>query len=403
MPVTACSRSLPRQGLHDAVELWRPAARARSTTGARPSAAPTASRSTPCASGRSSRPRRPPEWSTPHEIVREWPLARLRDFTRRRDRRRRPDARPPAAGRPRLLHRRLQPRPEPDADDPRGRARPRSTALDWIGATQATKDATIDDYLGRSSTPSGRPRSAAPSTSSATARAAGWPTIYAALHPERVNTLTIAGAPIDFHGGDAADPRLASRRIGRARLLPRPRRPGRRRAEGRVHARRLHRHQAARTRSASSCSCSADLGDAGTSTATARFEDWFKHTQDIAGRLLPVDRRAPVPRQRARRTATLQIGGEPVDLGRDRLPASTCSPAPTDHITPPDQVFALADAVVHPAERTSRGAERRRPPRACSWVTRRFATTGLRCSQHVLEHSTARGAAASRVRPVNDS
>src|SRR5438477_413052 len=32
----------------------------------------------------------------------------------------------------------------------------------------------------------------------------GWlATIYAALHPENVNTLTIAGAPIDFHAGDA--------------------------------------------------------------------------------------------------------------------------------------------------------------------------------------------------------
>ena len=36
----------------------------------------------------------------------------------------------------------------------------------------------------------------------------GWlATIYAALHPERVNTLTIAGAPIDFHAGDAGDRR----------------------------------------------------------------------------------------------------------------------------------------------------------------------------------------------------
>ena len=31
----------------------------------------------------------------------------------------------------------------------------------------------------------------------------GWlATIYAALRPERVNTLTIAGAPIDFHAGE---------------------------------------------------------------------------------------------------------------------------------------------------------------------------------------------------------
>jgi poly(3-hydroxybutyrate) depolymerase len=31
----------------------------------------------------------------------------------------------------------------------------------------------------------------------------GWlATIYAALYPQRINTLTLAGAPIDFHAGE---------------------------------------------------------------------------------------------------------------------------------------------------------------------------------------------------------
>ena len=55
----------------------------------------------------------------------------------------------------------------------------------------------------------------------------GWlATIYAALRPGRINTLTIAGAPIDFHCGEpvihAALTALAPGR--ESRLLPRARR-----------------------------------------------------------------------------------------------------------------------------------------------------------------------------------
>ena len=73
--------------------------------------------------------------------------------------------------------------------------------MDWIGATQSTKDATISDYLGEiaaSIDQIGGPVNLVGDCQG------GWlATIYAALHPENVNTLTIAGAPIDFHAGDA--------------------------------------------------------------------------------------------------------------------------------------------------------------------------------------------------------
>ena len=94
--------------------------------------------------------------------------------SRRPPGRRRADARAAAAGRPRLLHRRLQRRAEPDADDPRGRARPPLRAgLDRRHAGDQGRD---DHRLpGRGRTPPSRRRAtAAPSTSSATARAAGW-------------------------------------------------------------------------------------------------------------------------------------------------------------------------------------------------------------------------------------
>src|SRR5262245_50789421 len=80
MPVTACSRSLPRQGLHDAMEMWRLAAEGTVDSWSQAFGRPdrVAYDALRFWSGVASR--RAPEWSTPRAIVREWPLARLRDF-----------------------------------------------------------------------------------------------------------------------------------------------------------------------------------------------------------------------------------------------------------------------------------------------------------------------------------
>ena len=76
----------------------------------------------------------------------------------------------------------------------------RAYAPDWIGATASTKDATIDDYLDviePAIDHIGDPVNLIGDCQ------AGWlATLYAARRPERVNTLTIAGAPIDFHAGE---------------------------------------------------------------------------------------------------------------------------------------------------------------------------------------------------------
>src|SRR5262249_38684265 len=74
-------------------------------------------------------------------------------------------------------------------------------SMDWIGATQATKDATICDYLGEIAAcieEIGGPVNLVGDCQG------GWlATIYAALHPENGDHLTIAAAPIDCHAGDA--------------------------------------------------------------------------------------------------------------------------------------------------------------------------------------------------------
>ena len=107
---------------------------------------------------------------------------------------------PPQAGHS-SMRRRLLPRPEPARGDPVGRPGPA------VRAGLAQRDR-------------GHHRaSASPTTwTSSTARSGimggranlvgdcqgGWlAAIYAALHPERVHTLTLAGAPIDFHAGES--------------------------------------------------------------------------------------------------------------------------------------------------------------------------------------------------------
>ena len=82
------------------------------------------------------------------------------------------------------------------------------------------------------------------------------------------------------------------------------------------------------------------------------FEDWFKHTQDIAGPfyLWLVEH---LFRDNELIGGTLRIDDDAVDLGRIDCPVNLLAGA-TDHITPPEQVFALADAVSTPAERITR-------------------------------------------------
>src|SRR4029077_10417542 len=77
----------------------------------------------------------------------------------------------------------------------------RAYTLDWVAASAQTAQSSIEDYLDvvdRAVEHCGGRVNLIGDCQG------GWlATIYAALAPERVNTLTIAGAPIDFHAGDA--------------------------------------------------------------------------------------------------------------------------------------------------------------------------------------------------------
>jgi poly(3-hydroxyalkanoate) synthetase len=77
------------------------------------------------------------------------------------------------------------------------------------------------------------------------------------------------------------------------------------------------------------------------------FEDWFKFTQDLPGDLyLWIVRE--LFRDNKLVSGSLSVGGSPVDLGRIAVPLFLLA-GETDHITPPPQVFAAADAVSTPA------------------------------------------------------
>jgi poly(3-hydroxybutyrate) depolymerase len=140
-----------------------------------------------------------PGWTSQHEIVFEAPIARLLDFSPPAPARVLPTlVLPPQAGHDSCIVDYSPAQSQMGAIIASGLER--AFSLDWIGATRQTADASIDDYLGvvdRAVEHCGGRVNLIGDCQG------GWlATIYAALEPERVNTLTIAGAPIDFHCGE---------------------------------------------------------------------------------------------------------------------------------------------------------------------------------------------------------
>jgi poly(3-hydroxybutyrate) depolymerase len=284
--------------------------------------------------------RRPPRWATPHEIVFEAPVARLRDFSVSGARRGVVPTLvlPPQAGHDSCIVDFSREQSQMGAIREAGLTR--AFTLDWVGATSATADATLDDYLDvidRAVEHCGGRVNLIGDCQG------GWlATIYAALAPERVNTLTTAGAPIDFAagqpvigsvlqaltpGGDLAfyerlvasgDGVLRGRHMLSGFILIGP---------GAEISRQLD--------------LLTHVGDAAHVERYREFEDWFKHTQDIPGAFyLWIVRHLFMGNELI--AGKLVVRGDRVDLGRLDMPLNLLAGA-TDHITPPNQVFALAD------------------------------------------------------------
>jgi poly(3-hydroxybutyrate) depolymerase len=285
--------------------------------------------------------RRHPAWSTPHEVAFETPIARLRDFSPDRGSGPVPTlVLPPQAGHDSCIV---------DYSAEQSQMRTiidcglhRALSLDWVGATGETAHASIDDYLevvDRAVEHCGGKVNLIGDCQG------GWlATIYAALYPDRVNTLTLAGAPIDFHagepvigevlahlapGGDLAFYEalvatgggvLKGKHMLSGFIAIKP---------GDEVSRQLE--------------LLAHLDDPAHVARYREFEDWFKHTQDIPGAFyLWIVRH--LFRDNELVDGRLEIGGRRVDLGRIDMPLCLLAGA-ADHITPPDQVFAIAGHV----------------------------------------------------------
>jgi poly(3-hydroxybutyrate) depolymerase len=290
--------------------------------------------------------RRAPSWSSPNEIVFEAPVARLRDFSTAGPRSKVVPTLvlPPQAGHDSCIvdYSATQSQMRTILDAGLSRA----YTLDWIGATQETKDATVEDYLDvvdRALDHLGGKANLIGDCQG------GWlATIYAALRPERINTLTIAGAPIDFHCGEpvihaalktfapngnlefyrglvkAGGGMLSGDHMLAGFIMIQPDNEVGRQLQLLAH-----------------------LDDDAHVARYREFEDWFKYTQAIPGAfyLWIVEH---LFRDNELIAGTLEVEGQRVDLGRITCPLNLLA-GRTDHITPPDQVFALADYAGTPA------------------------------------------------------
>ena len=290
--------------------------------------------------------RKPPTWTTPHEVVFEAPLARLRDFSTSRTSRVVPTlVLPPQAGHDSCVV---------DYSDDQSQMQTilasglqRALSLDWIGATQETKDASIEDYLEvihRAVEHCGGRVNMIGDCQG------GWlATIYAALYPEQINTLTLAGAPIDFHAGEpvvhevlrhfapGGDLRfyealvkadggvLKGEHMVAGFVLIQPGAEISRQIELLLH-----------------------LDDDAHVARYCQFEDWFKHTQDVPGEFyLWIIRH--LFRDNGLIDGAIKVAGRRVDLANISMPLCLLAGA-IDHITPPDQVFAVAAYTSTPPE-----------------------------------------------------
>jgi poly(3-hydroxyalkanoate) synthetase len=290
---------------------------------------------------------REPTWSTPHAVAWENRVARLRDFSGARPAPRSPVVPtlllPPQAGHSSCI---VDYSPEQSQVGAMLDAGLNPLAsLDWIGATEATKDAGVEEYLA----------TVTRAVDSLTADRAdgrvnlvgdcqgGWlAVIWAALNPERVHTLTIAGAPIDYHCGEpmlhdwvralAPDGGIETYRgiVDRAGGVL----PGESMLAGFI-ALKPENEIDRRLQLLS------NMHDPAYVERYREFDTWFRWTQAIPGAfyLWIVEH---LFQRNSLIKGELEIGGRVVDLGAITAPLFLFA-GETDHITPPDQVFALVD------------------------------------------------------------
>jgi len=281
-----------------------------------------------------------PTWASPNTVVLDTPIARLRDFSSD------PSSDvvptlilPPQAGHSSTIVDFNPNQSQVKAAVAAGLARLYS--CDWLGATLATRDTTVEDYI--AFIDDAVAAIGAEKVNLVGDCQGGWlATVWSALRPERVNTLTIAGAPIDFHAGGGAivdwlDLLTPNRDLSFYEGLV---------ASGNGLLRgeyMLGGFIALKPESEieKQLALLSHLDDARYVDRYRAFEDWYKHTQDIAGAFyLWIVEHLFLGNELI--AGTLRVGSETVDLRRIECPLYLLAGA-TDHITPGEQVYALAN------------------------------------------------------------
>ncbi|HXV92972.1 MAG TPA: DUF3141 domain-containing protein [Pseudonocardia sp.] len=290
--------------------------------------------------------RRTPQWHLPHRTVLRAPFVEVHDFSPADHD---PDVVPTLVLPPQAGHSShvIDFAPgQSQLEVLRDAGLSRLYAAEWLPATAATRDTTIGDYLGvvdRAIVQMGGRANLVGDCQG------GWlAAIYAALHPQRVHTLTLAGAPIDFHTGEsliAASTHVLTRSMGMAPYRALVALNG-----GNMSGRAVLANfilMQPQTEIGRQLQLLANLDDPAHVERYQVFEDWFKHTQDIPGAfyLWLVDHlfhRNELVRGR------LVVDGRIADLRNITCPLFLLAGA-KDHITPPPQLFAAADAVGTPS------------------------------------------------------
>src|SRR4051812_37163929 len=299
--------------------------------------------------------RREPTWSSPNEVVLSTPFAALRDFSQGSRKQVVPTlVLPPQAGHHSSIID-FSPK-QSQIDTIRGAGLERVYGMEWLGATRATRHTRIEDYvafLDEALDHIGGPVNLIGDCQG------GWlAAIYAALRPGAINTLTLAGSPIDFHTGDGpihewvkllcsnGDMSFYEAMVaaGGGNM------PGENILAGFVVIKPDNEV-------VKQLQLLTEIGNEKHLERHRSFEDWFKFTQDLPGDFyLWIVRE--LFRDNKLIAGELKVGGERVDLGRIKAPLYLLAGG-TDHITPPPQVFAARGAVSTPAskvvERTTSG------------------------------------------------
>jgi poly(3-hydroxyalkanoate) synthetase len=300
--------------------------------------------------------RRAPDWHLPHRTVLSTPFAHLHDFSPAHDT---ADVVPTLVLPPQAGHSSHVVDFAP-AQSQLGvlleAGLTRLFSMEWRPATASTRGVTVVDYL----------RFIDRSVDELGGRVnlvgdcqGGWlSAIYAALHPERINTLTLAGAPIDFHAGTsliAASTKMLTAALGMApyRALVALNRGN---MSGRAVLANFILLQP-QTEVGRQLALLENLDDPAHVERYRQFEDWFKYTQDIPGAFyLWLVEHLFHGNELIR--GRLVVDGRRVDLSAITCPLFLLAGA-RDHITPPPQLFAAAAAVGTPAtevfQRTAAG------------------------------------------------